>query len=108
MHRHVRARLLGSVEGNDLNAEYNVADVQLSLGGREIKGAMVARPVYSSPSRRQTSREALARAAMAMPGRFRPDGCWREIITNKEGAKVGAATFVQMNRRWRRSGGRSS
>ncbi len=66
------------------------------------------RPGYSSPSRGQTSREACIREAMQVPGRFKADGCWTEVQeSNADGSKV-RVVYKQVNRKFRRSGGRAS
>ena len=60
-------------------------------------------PRYRTPNRSQTSRTALENEAMQIPGRFTPDGASVEWTDLK-----GNIRRVQMNRKYRRSGGRSS
>jgi hypothetical protein len=65
-------------------------------------------PKYTSPCRHETSREATFRAAMTVTGRFKADGCRQpEYHTKADGTKV-FVRFVQVNRKFRRSGGRAS
>jgi hypothetical protein len=64
-------------------------------------------PKYTSPSRRETCREAQYRAAMNTPGRYQPDGCWVQI-GNLPSNPDAPLRFVQLNRKFRRSGGRAS
>jgi hypothetical protein len=66
------------------------------------------RPAYSSPSRCETSREACIRVAMQVLGRFKADGCWTAVQeSNADGSKV-RVVYKQINRKFRRSGGRAS
>ncbi len=44
---------------------------------------------------------------MAIPGRFQPDGCRTPVTLSKDGAQV-VSHYVQVNRKYRRSGGRAS
>jgi hypothetical protein len=45
---------------------------------------------------------------MAIPGRFRPDGCWTAVKTPATPGKKILPVFVQNNRKFRRSGGVTS
>ncbi len=67
-------------------------------------------PKYSSPGRRETSREACIRAAMQIPGRFKADGCWKPVYVSDKvpGSAAVVSHYVQVNRKYRRSGGRAS
>ncbi len=62
-------------------------------------------PKYHSPGRRETSRTAQENAAMAIPGRFKADGCFVEV---RAATPKAPALYAQVNRKYRRSGGRSS
>jgi hypothetical protein len=46
---------------------------------------------------------------MAIPGRFKFDGCFREVVLKEAvGDEPAVKGFRQVNRKFRRSGGRSS
>lgn len=54
----------------------------------------------------QSMGERRIREAMAIPGRFKPDGCWQEVPVKYDDA-FGKPTYFNNNRKFRRSGGRA-